>query len=173
MFVDIVEGNVSEFESMAVKLGIKAIVVYSEKTHENLQGSKIRSFTAGSKKSQLLTSRSLMKDLKILLTSANAPMKHSDYKSLSAKKIAICFPLSEILHEKEKPHYLENLVRHIKLCRKHQVVIVIATLAKDAYSLRAERELAALYHSLGMTTVQLKEGLSITGTLLGIKESSL
>ena len=169
MFIDIVESNPEELEAMALKLGLKALAIYSEKTLILPTNSKVKFISAGPKKAQLVLSKSVAKDTKILFQSANAPMRHSEYKELERKKIALLFPLSEIIHEKDKPHYLENLVRHIKLCRKHGVIIVIATLAQDKYALRSELELAALYRSIGMTTSQANQGLSFIALQLGLK----
>ncbi len=166
MFVDIVRsGNEKQLVSMAERLGIKAIAIYSERSHDlsALQSqTAVKLFCAGPKSSNLHISH-YGKGNGRLMIGINQLLKHSEYKSLAEQQSVICFPLADILRH---PHQLENIIRHIKLCRKYKVQIAAATFASSPYEMRPWQDLKSLMLHLGMSTSQAASSLEAVWTLV-------
>ncbi len=168
MFIDIVkpENNEVELFRMAERLGIKALALYYDK-HKALfdlqKETQLRLFTAGKSKSDIIIKSMADQGNADIIIGPDHTQKHSFYKDLSKRNIALCFPLSEIIdaNPDRKVQLIDNLVRHIRLCREHKVRIIAATFASDPYDLRAENDIKSLFLYLGMGTLELKQALSL------------
>ncbi len=166
MFRDIIrpEGNEKEFFRMAERLGIKELALYCEKQvslFELQKETSIKLCTAGKKKADVTIKGAEEQGKTDLIICPSRPMKHIFYKELNKSGTALCFPLADIIEAKgaRRVALLDNLSRHIRLCRKHKVRLVAATFASDPYQMRSEIDIRALLAAMGMGTKEVKEAL--------------
>ncbi|MBI2142397.1 hypothetical protein HYU15_02835 [Candidatus Woesearchaeota archaeon] len=175
MFIDIVspKGNEKELIAMASRLGVKglALVGATEARLAELQKQTgIKLYTAGRGKAGITIAEQISKRTKADILIAGHVLKHSEYRELARKGIAICYPVAELLNADDKPRYLETIIRSIMLCRKHKVKMIAATMASEPYDMRAEQELKSLFLTLGMSTKQAKEAVTGTNEIITKKD---
>lgn len=175
MFIDIIspKGNEKELIAMAERLGVKGLALAGAteaRLAELQKGTDIRLYTAGRGKSHITITEEITKHSKADILIARHLLKHTDYRELGRRGTAICFPIAELLNADDKAHYLETIIRSIRLCRKHKVRMMAATMASEPYDMRAERELKALLLTLGMSTKQAKEAVTVTNEIIGKKQ---
>ncbi|MBI4438767.1 hypothetical protein HY640_02455 [Candidatus Woesearchaeota archaeon] len=170
MFVDIVvpSGNEEAMMRMAERLGIDGLVFlyHDSKGRDEFlaalqERTEVRLFC--SLKGSGLRVSELSKGFSSadVVVGVPAQVRHSVYKELARKKVAVCFPLIGFLDSKDTVALLESVTRGIRLCRKHKVAVAIATFADSPYRMRSRNELRSLFLSLGMSTAQARDGLGL------------
>ncbi|GEM_PF-6306225 len=174
MFTDIItpKGNEKELIAMASRLGVKglALVGATDVLIAELQKQTgIRLCTAGQGKADITITEEIRKRSAADIFVSRHILKHSEYRELGRKGTAICYPVAELLNAENKSHYLETIIRSIRLCRKHKVRMIAATMASEPYGMRAEKELKALFLALGMSTKQAKEAVTGASEILRSK----
>lgn len=178
MFTDIIipKGNEKELIAMAEQLGVKglAIVGATEAQIAELQkGTGIKLCTAGRGKAGagITITEEITKRSNADIFMARHLLRHTEYRELGRRGTVICHPVAELLNTDDAPHYLETIIRSIRLCRKHKAKMIAATMASEPYDMRAEKELKALFLTLGMSTKQAKEAVTGTSDIISKKHS--
>ncbi|MBI2574561.1 hypothetical protein HYV82_01625 [Candidatus Woesearchaeota archaeon] len=171
MFTDIIspKGNEKELIAMASRLGVKGLALIGEteaRLAELQKGTGIRLCAAGQGKAGIIITEEIRKRSKPDILMATRLLKHSEYRELGRNGVAICYPVAELLNADDKTRQLETIIRSIRLCRKHKVRIIAATMASEPYGMRAEKELKALFLALGMSTKQAKEAVTGASEIL-------
>ena len=148
---------------MALRLGLYGLAFYYESPRKpQVESRGLRILTAGPKGADIIVSNfsEARRETKIVLGVTQA-LRHSDYKELSRKGTAICFPFAELISAHNRFAAIEKIIRNIKLCRKHHASIAIATFSQDPYIMRSPMELKGLFLTLGMDTKQVKAALGV------------
>lgn len=103
--------------------------------------------------------------------SRESGMNHVLCKLARDNKIAIGINFGDILNSKgeRRANLIGKLMQNIRLCRKYKVKMVIVSIAKNEYEMRAGKELFALCRVLGMNGLQAKEALNFKKKESGIR----
>ncbi len=65
-------------------------------------------------------------------------------------RISIGFSFYEVLHAKDKGRLIGRMIQNVKLCKKYNVNMVVASFAKDRYDLRLRNDLEAFGRLIGI-----------------------
>lgn len=170
MFIDIVapKGNEREMIAMAERLGIRGLALFYEspleshnRVEELKQQTQVRLYTASLKSADITVSDISRGNNKAkIIIGLAQPLRHSFYKELADRGVAVCFPLSGMLSSRHRQDVVENAMRNIRLCREHKVMVVAASFASEPYLMRAENDIRQLFLSLGMGTMQAKDAVT-------------
>ncbi|MDO8517365.1 MAG: RNase P subunit p30 family protein [Nanoarchaeota archaeon] len=91
-------------------------------------------------------------------------LNHVVAKEAREKNISIVINFSDILklEGKEKSLLLAKIMQNIKVCRKAECKIKIASFAENESQLRSENELKAFLFSLGMSSEQVRDAVDFS-----------
>ncbi|MFH1848713.1 MAG: RNase P subunit p30 family protein [archaeon] len=176
MFIDIAfaEDNETDFLEMAARLGTEALCFSPGKRI-------VGTYSAGPKprNADIVIIRSGPKDRDVmermkpdiiydLEYSTDADSLHFRSSGLNQvlckiakeKKVMVGISFSSLLAARDRPQAMGRIMQNIRLCRKYGVDMVIASFARDPYQLRAEKDLLALCHTLGMEPGQAKRAVN-------------
>jgi len=93
------------------------------------------------------------------LKQRDSGLNHITAKEAREKNIFIVINFSDVLktNGKNKSLLLARIMQNIRICRKANCRIKIATFAEDKEQLRSENDLRAFLFSLGMSSQQVRE----------------
>ena len=82
-------------------------------------------------------------------------------KYAQKNKIAVAFQFSMLLKSKgiKRTAIMARISQNIRICRKYNLHMIIASFAKDPYAMRAPRDMMALMQDLGMTGSEAKSSI--------------
>jgi len=86
-------------------------------------------------------------------------LNHVLCKLAFKNKVMIAFSLNSILRSREKPKLLGRITQNIKLCRKYNIKMILASFALEPFEMRAYHDLISLGIVLGMTNLEAKRSL--------------
>ncbi len=89
----------------------------------------------------------------------NSGFNHILAKLAEKNNIAVGFSLSLLLPEKSRPKIMGRMMQNIMLCKKYNVPVVVASLAKSPFQMRAPKELISLFSELGLGHKKAKEAM--------------
>lgn len=149
MFIDICHANGKEkdFLETSKKLGITGIFFVGSNVKPDFQIKNKPLFFGFEKpiqKNHICVIQNLSREKKF-----NSPMKinHVYFKELKENKCLVAVSINEIL---TCPESLEKIKFIVKLCRKYNIPVMIASFAKSVLGLRSKEELLAFARYLGL-----------------------
>ncbi len=72
--------------------------------------------------------------------------------------VAYGLSFSLVLNSQNKDKVLGRMKQNIKLCRKYEVPLVVASFARSPFELRAPNDLLAFFKALGLSSLDFKQG---------------
>lgn len=175
--IDIVfpRGNEQKFVEMAERLRYSSLcfVYENERNVPNLENSKVRIFKAfayGKDKKGFLLARSSEKDRHLIESRSvgliydfellqRSQLNHILAQLCHDKGVFVGFSFNSIINSGQRDKLIGKMAKHIELCRKYKVKMVLGSFASDPYGMRSPHDLAAFAVSIGMHPSEAKQSL--------------
>ena len=98
--------------------------------------------------------------------SRNAGLTPALLATLRQKRIALGFSLHHLFSAEQPEQHFGRVAQNIKLARKSRIPVVLGSLASKPQDMRAEREIRALFHQLGLQHDEAKQAVHATEKMI-------